>query len=173
VQPGYPIYQVDRLHMNNVHVAWLTAVWSLAWMVCYPLWGRVCDRGRPARAIAAGFACYLVPPLMYALGTGPAGAMAAAWMQGVGDSALDCGWQNHTMRLAGPRTGAYAGTYFTYLGIRGTVAPLLGALIISRFGLLPLFCCGLGLIAAGLFVARRLPDTLRTVTTQQPQSLGC
>ncbi len=161
VQPGYPIYQVDRLHMNNVHVAWLTAAWSLAWMVCYPLWGRVCDRRRPAQAIAAGLTCYLVPPLVYALGTGLAGTMVAAWMQGVGDSAIDCGWQNHTMRLARGRIGAYAGAYFTFLGLRGTLAPLLGALIISRFGLLPLFACGIGLIAAGLLVARRLPDAPR------------
>lgn len=158
VQPGYPIYQVNRLHLNNVHVAWLTAVWSLAWMVCYPLWGRLCDRGRPGRVIAAAFACYLAPPLLYAVGSGTAGVMLAAWMQGVGDSALDSGWQNHTMRLAGGRTDAYAGTYFTFLGLRGTAAPLLGALIISRLGLVALFVCGAALIASGLVVARHLPD---------------
>jgi len=158
VQPGYPIYQVDQLHMSNVHVAWLTAAWSLAWMICYPIWGRVCDSRRPAHAIAAGFACYLVPPLLYALGAGLGGAVLAALVQGIGDSAVDCGWQNHTMRLAGGRIGAYAGTYFTFLGIRGTAAPLLGAAIISRFGLVPLFASGLALVAAGLIVARRLPD---------------
>ena len=159
VQPGYPIYQVNRLHLSDTHVAWLTAAWSLAWMCCYPLWGRICDRRRPAHALAAGFACYLVPPMLYALGASLPGLLVAAWVQGMGDAALDCGWQNHTMRLAEGRIGAYAGTYFTFLGIRGTLAPILGALILSRLGLDPLFVCGTVLVLAGLLVARRLPDS--------------
>jgi MFS family permease len=158
VQPGYPLYQVHRLHLDNGHVAWLTAAWALAWTVCYPLWGRLCDRRRPAESLAAGFACYLIPPLCYALGGGMPALLLAAWLQGVGDSAVDAGWQNHIMRIAGERTGAYAGAYFTFLGLRGTAGPLLGAALVSRWGLLPLFLSGLGLIALGLGVARRLPD---------------
>jgi MFS family permease len=163
VQPGYPIYQVHRLHLENGAVALLSAIWALAWTVCYPLWGRVCDTARPAHAVAAGFACYLVPPLCYAAGGGLPVLLVAACVQGMGDSALDAGWQNHVMRLAQDRIGAYAGAYYTFLGVRGTAAPLLGAAIISRFGLVPLFLGGAVLVAAGLAVAHQLPDAPQAV----------
>ena len=158
VQPGYPLAQVHRLHLSDAEVSLLAAAWAMAWTICYPLWGRLCDRRRPAQAIALGFACYLVPPLCYALGGGLHALLLAGVLQGVGDSALDAGWQNHVMRLGGERTGQYAGAYFTFLGIRGTAAPLLGAAIISRFGLVALFVSGIVLVAAGLAVARHLPD---------------
>ncbi len=162
VQPGYPLYQVHTLHLTNGAVAWLTAIWALAWTACYPIWGRVCDRRRPALVILIGVACYLAPPLCYALHGSFGVIILGAWMQGVGDSALDSGWQNHTMRLAGERIGAYAGAYFTFLGIRGTIAPLVGAAIISRFGLEPLFLTTLAVIALGVFAARHLPDGTET-----------
>lgn len=158
VAPGYPLYQVHVLHLTNGGVAWLTAIWALAWTVCYPVWGRICDRRRPAHAIAAGMACYLVPATLYALHGGFAAVAVAAWMQGVGDSGLDAGWQNHVMRLAEDRIAAYAGAYYTFLGMRGTIAPLVGAAIISRWGLTPLFVTTLVLVALGLGVASRLPD---------------
>ncbi len=158
VQPGYPIYQVHVLHLNNEGIALLTAMWSVAWMVGYPLWGRLCDRSRPARAVAAAFLLYLFPPLCYALGGHLGLLLVASGLQGLGDSALDCGWQNHAMRLANERIDAYAGVYFAFLGMRGTVAPLLGAVVISRWGLRPLFLGGMALVASGVVVARHLPD---------------
>ena len=158
VQPGYPLYQVHVLHLDNGAVAWLTAVWALAWTVCYPLWGRICDRRRPAIAVVAGLACYVLPPTLYALHGTFVAIVVAAWMQGVGDSALDAGWQNHVMRLAEDRIAEYAGAYFTFLGMRGTVAPLLGAAIVSRWGLTPLFAATVVLILSSLAVARHLPD---------------
>ncbi len=158
IQPGLPIYQVTRLHLDAVYVAWITAAWSLAFMACYPLWGRLCDRRRPATAIAIAFACYLVPPVCYLLHGGLMLLLAAGAVQGVGDAALDVGWQNHVMRLADEGVGSYAGRYFTYMGLRGTVAPLLGGAIIAWVGLGPLFAGSLVLVACGLWTARRLPD---------------
>ena len=158
IQPGLPIYQVTQLHLNDVYVAWITAAWSLAFMACYPLWGRLCDLKRPATAIAIAFSCYLVPPLCYLLHGGLTLLLIAGAVQGVGDAALDVGWQNHVMRLADEGVGSYAGLYFTYMGLRGTVAPLLGGAIIASLGLNPLFAGSLVLVAGGLWVARRLPD---------------
>jgi len=158
VGPGYPIYWVHRLHLSDARVAWITAAWSLAWMVLYPLWGRLCDRRRPADAVLVAMACYLIPPLCYTLHCGIAGAVFAGWAQGAGDSALDVGWQNYVMRLAGERIGAYAGAYLTFLGVRGTVMPVLGALLIARWGLGPLFPTTMAMVAAGLVVARGFPD---------------
>ena len=158
VQPGYPIYQVHRLHLGDGAVALLSAAWALAWTLFYPLWGRVCDQRRPAHAIAISFGCYVVVPLCYALGAPLPVLLGASVVQGIGDSALDAGWQNHVMRLAGERTRVYAGAYYTFLGIRGTLAPILGGLIAARFGLVPLFVAGAVATAAGLWTARRLPD---------------
>ena len=158
VAPAYPIYWVHRLHLTNAHVAWINAAYSLAWMACYPLWGRLCDRRRPAAAVLAGLASYVGPPLLYAIGANLPLALLGGWMQGMGDSALDVGWQNHVMRLGGPRVGTYAGAYYTFMGVRGTIGPLLGSLIVLRFGLEPVFLVALALIACGLWVARRLPD---------------
>ncbi len=158
VSPGYPIDWVQRMHLSDIQVAWISAAWALAWMVCYPLWGRLVDRRRPASALLGGLFCYLGPPLLYAFGVHFAGAVLASWIQGMGDSALDVGWQNHVMRLGGDRVGQYAGVYFTFLGARGTIMPILGSLVIAGFGLRPLFVLGLAQIACGLYVARRLPD---------------
>jgi MFS family permease len=158
VSPGYALYQVHRLHLSDGGVAALTAVWALAWTVCYPIWGRVCDRHRPATVITLSFACYALPPLCYAAGAGFHLLLAAYVVQGVGDSALDAGWQNHVMRLAGDRTGTYAGAYFTFLGMRGTAAPLLGSLLAARLGLRALFLTGAACVLAGLACARHLPD---------------
>ena len=118
----------------------------------------MCDQRRPAHAIAISFGCYVVVPLCYALGAPLPVLLGASVVQGIGDSALDAGWQNHVMRLAGERTRVYAGAYYTFLGIRGTLAPILGGLIAARFGLVPLFVAGAVAIAAGLWTARRLPD---------------
>ncbi len=158
IQPGLPIYQVTRLHLDAVFVAWITAAWSLAFMAAYPLWGRVCDHRRPATAIAVAFACYLVPPLCYLVHGGLPLLLFAGAVQGFGDAALDVGWQNHVMRLTDEGVGGYAGLYFTYMGMRGTVAPLLGGAIIASSGLSPLFALSMVLVACGLWVARRLPD---------------
>lgn len=158
VSPGYPLYQVHRLHMTDGGVAALTAVWALAWTICYPVWGRVCDRRRPAEIVVLAFACYAIPPLCYAAGAGFHVLLGAYVVQGIGDSALDAGWQNHVMRLAGERTGTYAGAYYTFLGVRGTAAPLLGALLAARFGLRALFLAGAASVLCGLVFARRLPD---------------
>lgn len=158
VQVGYPIFQVHRLHLSDTGVAILTAMWALAWTVSYPLWGRVCDRGRPALSIRIALALYCVPPLCYGASHGIGLLLVAAMAQGLGDAALDCGWQNHCMRLAGEDIDSYAGVYFMFMGMRGTVAPLLGALLIARVGLRPLFLAGVLPIVAGTVVAWRLPD---------------
>ncbi len=158
VAPGYPLYQVHRLHLTDGAVADLTAVWALAWTVCYPLWGRICDRRRPALVVALACGCYVVPPLCYAAGAHLPVLLGAYLVQGVGDSALDAGWQNHVMRLAGDRIGVYAAAYYTFLGVRGTLMPMLGAAAAARFGLVPLFLAGAAMVLAGLWCARRLPD---------------
>jgi MFS family permease len=159
VSPAYPLVWVHRLDLSNEGVAWITAAWALAWMVCYPLWGRLSDRHRPAQAVRVAYACYLVPPLLYALGiVHLPEALLAGWAQGMGDSALDVGWQNHVMRLGGDRVGLYAGVYYTFMGVRGTALPLLGSLVATAFGLRTVFAVGVALIAAGLYVARELPD---------------
>ncbi len=158
VQVGFPIFQVDRLHLSDARVALLTAIWALAWTVSYPLWGRVCDRGRPAVAVRVALTLYLVPTLCYAFSHGLGLLLVAATAQGLGDAALDCGWQNHAMRLAGDEIDGYAGVYFTVMGMRGTVAPLLGGLLIARFGLRPLFLVGVLPVLAGSLIAANLPD---------------
>lgn len=158
IAPGYPIYWVNHLHLSNEQVAWITAAWALAWMVCYPLWGRLVDRARPAHAIVISLVCYLALPVMYAVGVNLPGALLGGWVQGMGDSALDVGWQNHVMRLAGDRVGTYAGVYYVFMGVRGTIMPILGSLLIAGWGLRPLFITGAALVAGGLLVARRLPD---------------
>ena len=158
VQVGFPIFQVHRLHLSDTGIALLTAVWALAWTVSYPLWGRVCDRGRSGLAIRIALTLYCIPTLCYAASHGIGLLFVGAIAQGLGDAALDCGWQNHCMRLAGEDIDGYAGVYFTFMGMRGTVAPLVGALVIAHFGLRPLFLAGLLPVVAGSLIAARLPD---------------
>ena len=158
VQPGYPIYQVHVLHLGDVDIAYLSALWALAWMLSYPLWGLLCDRKRPAHAVLGAFTAYIVPPLVYALHPGLGGVLVAAFAQGVGDAGIDAGWQNHVMRLTQQHLSSYAGTYLSWMGIRGTAAPMLGALMIGVLGLHTVFVVSLLPIIAGAVLAWNLPE---------------
>ncbi len=148
--PAYPIFQVKVLGLTNLQIALLPLSWSLVWLATYPLWGVVADRSRPGTAILAGVALYGVAPVIYLLSRNLTPLLFASMAIGAADAAMDIGWLAQVMKMGKNRVATYAGIHQTALGIRGTVAPLLGAALIPSYGVKTVLFAGAVLILTGL-----------------------
>lgn len=162
LQPLYPIYQVQVLHLDVTRVALVALAWSVANFVGTMFWGGTIDRGgRPVSAVLAGAVCYLVLPLAYFFGKSFPFVLLGGLLLGFGDAAVDMGWMNQVMRAGRERVASYAGVHLTLLGVRGTLAPLLGPALIPALGLSNIFPLGAALAGASLIpllLAGRIPS---------------
>lgn len=157
--PLYPIFQVDHLGLNNSQVAQISMLWSAAWLLGFPIWGKMADRTRPLYVIASGAVLYVMVPLLYYFGRSLPGASLAAVLQGFGDAAIELGWMAYILSMGRGKAGIYAGLHLSLLGFRGTLAPLAASALIAPLGITPVFLLGSGLIATGvipLVIASRM-----------------
>jgi MFS family permease len=149
IGPAFPIFQVRELGLSNTQIASLATTWSAAWLLTYPLWGGLVDRVRPAVAILGAMALYWTVPIVYASAHGPAPLFLAAAAMGAADAAMDIGWLSQIIAMGRERVATYAGLHQTALGVRGTIAPLVGAALIPGLGLRTVFLVASVLILAG------------------------
>jgi Na+/melibiose symporter-like transporter len=158
--PLYPIFQVDHLGLNNSQVAQVSMLWSAAWLLGFPIWGKMADRTKPLYVIASGAILYVMAPLLYYFGRSLLGASLAAVLQGFGDAAIELGWMAYVLSMGSGKAGIYAGLHLSLLGLRGALAPLAASGLIAPFGIAPVFLLGSAIVAAGLIplaVASRMP----------------
>jgi DHA1 family inner membrane transport protein len=137
--PVFPIFQVDRLHYGTGDVAWLTLVFNVVWMFSYLFWGRYVDEVHPLRAILINVLLSMLIPLNYVL----VGLLhnpsiyllfPSAVFSGVNAAGIELAYFNSVMRFAEPRRVATYMALFTWLGgIRGSIAPFLGAAAMRVF----------------------------------------
>lgn len=160
--PVYTIFQVKTLGLNNSEVAWVTITWSIAWLWGYLLCGQAVDSFGPRKIILAGVCSYALVPLAYLTGHNYPAVLVGAAFLGLGDAAVELGWMNEVISLAPSQVSTYAGIHLSLLGLRGSLAPLLGPYLTLIWGTDPVLFLGLGLILLGLSALIE-PRWLKTV----------
>jgi MFS family permease len=109
-------------------------------------WGRLMDRQNPMRLCALVFtilasfpALLLVGPLLAKLGLNLVYIVFLGYLiYGIGMSGLGVAWNLAPISFAGERDASrYTGAHITITGIRGSIAPIVGALAMQHWGYKP------------------------------------
>ncbi len=148
--PAIPLYQVKKLALSSQQLATASMLYTTFWLGSYPIWGWVIDRLRPIYAVIGAVLLFALANFSYSLGYGFLSVLVASALFGVGDSGLDLGWNNQVMRLTSHQVSTYSGIYLSFLGLRGTVGPLLGSLLLPMIGLRSIFLISTVVIIIGL-----------------------
>lgn len=134
--PIYTIYQVDVLHVETGWASVYAVLTAIAGMFGYFFWGGYIDRKSPMSAVALCTLLGVTTPLAYCFAT-------KAWMlipimviAGVINSGADLAYFNGILHHAPKdRIAQYQSMFAGLMGVRGIIAPLLGAwLVRSHFG---------------------------------------
>jgi MFS family permease len=151
MQPATPMLLADVVGATTTQVGLLSAVGALAAIGGNVLWGRLVDRSRSVQALRAVYLVGLLAPATYAFcADAPALIVAAAVAESLMATGLDLVWMLAVIEFAGPgRTAQYAAIASTLAGIRGVIAPLLGATLIETLGLQAAYFAAAAFMGAG------------------------
>ena len=143
VVPLYAIFQVDCLHIKTWQVSWLTTASSVVAVFGFFYWGAYIDKNTPLKAAAASVLLFTATPLTYAIASTwpniiPASNMwlvllPAAAIQGIAGAGIELSYFNSILRFSTPeRVSHYQAVFTSLLGVRGTIAPLVGAALVQH-----------------------------------------
>jgi len=145
--PVLPHYLVDVAKMNYTQAGLCDGVLFAFGMVALTSsWGRLMDRQNPMRLCALVFtilasfpALLLVGPLLAKLGLNLVYIVFLGYLiYGIGMSGLGVAWNLAPIAFAGERDASrYTGAHITITGIRGSIAPIVGALAMQHWGYEP------------------------------------
>jgi MFS family permease len=134
VAPLYPIFQVDQLHITAGQVAMLANVATVIWMFSYLYWGKYVDVRSPLKAVAVNVLLVSLVPLNYFLARNVWMLLPSAVLTGLTMGGVELSYFNSILYFAKEgRESHYQALHAFLLGIRGTIAPLIGAVIVSLF----------------------------------------
>lgn len=175
--PATPLLMADWLGVDMAAMGALAAVAALAGLAGNAWWGRVTDRHSPLVALRLVYLVGALGPLLYGLADGPAALAAAVAVEALMNTGLDLVWMLALVELAGPaRAGHYVAIGATLAGVRGLAAPLLGAALIERAGLLAVYPVATGLmLGAALLVTlelRRAATSARSASAASTTAAG-
>lgn len=130
--PLYPIVQVSRLQLSYTTIGYLSLVQSIFWLAGFFVWGRLLDRYGPLWVLRLSILLAAFVPLTYVWAGNawmllPAficqGLMQGGFELGITTGVIDLAERGHVMEY----TALQAAT----IGVRGMLAPLLGALLLG------------------------------------------
>jgi len=151
MQPATPMMLADVVGATTTQVGLLAGVGAMAAIVGNVLWGRLVDRRRSVRALRAVYLVGMLAPATYSFCADlPSLIVGAAVAESLMATGLDLVWMLAVIEFAGPgRTAQYAAIASTLAGIRGVVAPLVGAMLIETLGLQALYFVSAALMGGG------------------------
>ncbi len=128
--PVCTIYQVDVLKITSAQLATLNIVTQVVWMLSYVFWGRIVDRVSPLRVVLVNTLLGAVMPLNHIIATDVWMLLPMALVNGVVYAGIELSYFNSVMHFSTPETTArYQGVHSLLLGLRGCVAPFVGAVM--------------------------------------------
>lgn len=134
VAPLFPVFQVDVLKITAAQVAMLSNIATIIWMFSYFYWGKYVDMKSPLRAVVVNVVLVSLVPLIYFFATSVWMLIPAAILTGVTMGGVELGYFNSILYFAKEgRATHYQALHSFFLGIRGTIAPFVGAGIVSWF----------------------------------------
>jgi MFS family permease len=151
MQPATPIMLADVVRATTMQVGLLAGAGALAAIAGNVLWGRLVDKRRSVRTLRAVYLVGMLAPITYAFcGSVPSLVVGAAVAESLLATGLDLVWMLAVIEFAGPgRTAQYSAIASTLAGIRGVVAPLVGAMLIETLGLQAVYLVSAALMGGG------------------------
>lgn len=148
--PIYPLYQVNKMGLNNFQIGQLSVFWMIGWFISAPFWGSLNDRKNPLIVIKSAIILFLISPVIYFIDPTFYILPIASISAGAAGSALEVGWLNQIIRLGKEKSAVYSGIYLTGLGLRGLIGPLIGGLLINYISFNKIFFIAFLLMISGL-----------------------
>jgi MFS transporter, DHA1 family, inner membrane transport protein len=153
--PIIPLIQVDEMHIAKGELGILVNITQVVAIGSYFYWGRFVDRRGPQRAVVVNVLINALVPVIYIL-TG-AFHHPTAWMllpayiiSGIVGAGIDLSYFNAILTFSGPgEVSRYQALHSFLLGIRGTVAPCIGAVLaieLPKWGLNLRWAFALGIV---------------------------
>lgn len=131
----YPIFQLERLGLSFGQIGLLSIVMTAASLLFNPVWGDAIDRHSTASVLLLCAILGALYPLVYWLIPYPLAIICATFAVGAAGAGMDLAWIGFISRSAGRHISSYSGIYLTLVGVRGILAPLLGAVAAKKFGM--------------------------------------
>jgi MFS family permease len=132
--PLYPVFQVDTLHITAAQVALLANISTVIWMFSYFYWGKYVDMRSPLRAVVINVLLISLVPFVYFMARSVWMLIPAAVITGITMGGVELSYFNSILYFAKEgRESHYQALHAFLLGIRGTIAPFIGAAIVSSF----------------------------------------
>jgi MFS transporter, DHA1 family, staphyloferrin B biosynthesis exporter len=150
VQPLYTLFQVDVLHITNSQVANMANLQSITAIMGYFFWGRFLDRRGSLTTVLISTLLVSMINVVYMLAFNVETLYLAAIIAGISFSGIELSYLNATITFADrSRIAQYQSIHSALLGVRGTVAPLLGPVVMHAVGLRGAFAVSFGIILLG------------------------
>ncbi len=156
--PANPVLMADVLGVGMGQMGVFAAISAVAGLVGNGCWGRLADRRSSLATLKMVYVIGALTPMIFF-------SARSSWMLAGGfvadslmNTGLDLVWTMVLIEIAGPaRAAQYAAINATLAGIRGTLAPLLGAAVITHVGVYGVYPLACGLMLSALAVVSRRP----------------
>lgn len=133
ISPIYAMYQVDFLGVDTRWAGVYSTISSLLMIIAYFYWGGFIDRRKPEKVIAYQALFFAGIPLGYALATQPWMLIPSAILSGILNAGVDLAYFNGVLHFAPTEClTQYQAIFALLMGVRGIVAPLLGAFLVRN-----------------------------------------
>lgn len=150
VQPLYTLFQVDVLHITNTQVANMANLQSVTAILGYFFWGRFLDRKGALTTVLISTLMVSLINVVYLSAYRVETLYLAAVISGISFAGIELSYLNATIMFADRnRIAQYQSIHSALLGVRGTIAPLLGPVLMHAVGLRWSFAVSLGIILIG------------------------
>lgn len=169
----YPILLVSELEASNTFVGIMAAVQSATMIGALAFWGRRIDRGSSLRLTLYNSALLLVVPIGYVLAPSAWALLPIAIVSGIVVAGADLTYHTNVVQLAPKgRVGEYATAQSFLLGVRGSVAPLIAAVLLGVLEPRAVLLAGLVFMAAGTLVMARAVREPAPTPAAQPAEVS-
>lgn len=126
-QPIYTIYQV-RIGVDTSWAGIYSIVSALVMTVAYFHWGGYIDKKRPEAVVALQAGCWAMIPLLYCLASRPWMLVPVTVVSGIVGAGAELSYFVGVLHFAPKeRITQYQAVFLSLMGIRGIVAPFVGA----------------------------------------------
>jgi MFS family permease len=131
----FPIYQMERLRLTFDQIGLLSIVMSVASLLFNQVWGSVIDRYSAIPVMLLSALLGALYPLVYWLSSYPLVIICGTFAAGASGAGMDLAWISYISRVSGRHISSYSGVYLTMVGVRGILAPLIGAALSKHIGM--------------------------------------
>jgi len=134
LSPVYPIFQVDRLHITTFQAGILTNLASILYVLSYLFWGRYVDARSPLKGTLICVFLAGIIPLNYFFSTNVWMLIPSFIVAGIINPGIELSYFNSVLSFAPEgRVSHYQALFASLLGLRGSVAPFIGSVLVRTF----------------------------------------